>query len=772
MKVFRIKLLRFQSQSSCKRNKKLISMKFLNELCFSAKHLLLAFIFVFSTFSSFAFLTDLRSQGYSLIPAPQETTLTGKNISVDKSWKVQTDISNNSIALKRLHEGANDLLALKFEGTGSGKIILEIVPGSISGNFNAIQTKEAYRIQIEANTVKISSNAEAGLFYGVQSLLQLLKPTPRSDFNLPEGTITDWPDLELRMIHWDTKHHQSRLETLKNYIDWSAFFKVNAIAFEIEDKYEYPRNPIIGAPGAFTTAEMHELTEYAMERNIQLVPNVQAPAHMTFVLKHEQFAHLRSDGSNYQACMCDEEAMELIFDMYQDMIDATPGVEYFFVSTDEVYYAGICEKCEDEYNDENRSQCWVDYLNRVHQWMEEKGRKVIAWVEYPLLTEHIKQLPEGLIDGIMVPNSSKEWVAEQNKTGVKQLAYSSMQGSEYLFPNFFENRYRNRLNSGRLYDASVNIDLVRANGAKPIGTFAAAWDDSGLHSETFWLGWATVTQYAWTNNKPSLEQNVADFMNTYYGYDSPYMVDIYQSLQDGARFYEDLWERRPSTERDMSYGSSYGPTPYRLSDIYLEMPNLPSVSDLSVNTNFRDKNKEKIEGATKLKPIIEELIHKLIYATNHVSRNRYNLEVYLSIASLEKYTINTVLDLAKIENYMELASDESKNSKERIAYLVEAYHLVEQIITNQREMWNSLEEVWEKSRFEKCRSVGGRDFVHIFDDVKDHFADRRLGLEYMLAPFERMEIGKWQNQLWDVINEYAQANDVQIEGFEVKRLED
>lgn len=768
MKEFRIKSFHFYSFGI----KNVFNMKLLKEFYFSLRHLSLVFVFIFSVFSSFAFVTELRSYGYSLIPAPQETELAGKNISLDKSWGVQTAVSSKSIAIKRLHEGAKDLFDLKFEGTGTGKIILEIIPGSVSGNFNAVQTKEAYRIQIRSNTVKISSNAEAGLFYGVQSLLQLLRPTPNGNFNLPEGIIADWPDLELRMIHWDTKHHQSRMETLKNYIDWSAFFKINAISFEIEDKYEYPRNPIIGAPGAFTTAEMHELTAYALERNIQLIPNVQAPAHMAFVLKHEQFAHLRSDGSNYQACMCDEEAMRLIFEMYQDMIDATPGVEYFHVSTDEVYYAGICEMCEMEYNEENRSQYWVDYVNRVHQWMEERGRKIIVWVEYPLLTEHIKQLPEGLIDGIMVPNRSKTWIANQNKVGIKQLAYSSMQGAEYLFPNFFETTYRNRLIDGRLYDASVNIDLVRASGGKPIGTFAAAWDDAGLHSETFWLGWATVNQYAWSNSKPDLEQNVLDFMDVFYGYEAPYMVDIYQSLQSGARYYEDLWERRPSTERYMVYGSSYGPTPYRVFDIYLEMPNLPSVSDLSISTNFRDKNKEKIESATKLKPIIEELIHKLIYATNHVSRNRYNLEVFLSIASLEKYTINTVLDLAKIENYMELASDESKNSEEKIAYLVEAYHIVEQINTNQWKMWNSFEEVWEKSRFEKCRSVEGKDFVHVFDDVKDHFADRRLGLEYMLAPFERMEIEEWQNQLWNVINKYATANNVKVAGFEEKRLED
>jgi hypothetical protein len=56
------------------------------------------------------------------------------------------------------------------------------------------------------------------------------------------------------------------------------------------------------------------------------------------VLKHPQFAHLRADGNNYQACLCDEESYKLIFQMYDDVIQATRGVDYFFVSTDEIYY--------------------------------------------------------------------------------------------------------------------------------------------------------------------------------------------------------------------------------------------------------------------------------------------------------------------------------------------------------------------------------------------------------------------------------------------------
>jgi len=104
--------------------------------------------------------------------------------------------------------------------------------------------------------------------------------------------------------------------------------------------------------------------------------------------------------------------------------------------------------------------------------------------------------------------------------------------------------------------------------------------------------------------------------------------------------------------------------------------------------------------------------------------------------------------------------------------LVEAHKIVTTIINEQNSSWTKLTYIWEKARFEKCQSVNGRDFKHIRDDVKDHFADTRLGLEYMIAPFERMQIPEWQNNLAKVIEEYAKANNVQVTGIEVKRLED
>ncbi len=724
---------------------------------------------------SYGFVNELRSRGYSLIPAPQKVALAGEDIELDSSWRVISGLDKNHIVMRRLLQGAEQLHGISFSGSGGGKVVLEVVPGAVAETDDPALNRQGYKLVLGPEQISIKGSSDMGLFYGVQSLLQLMRKSAPGRCSLPAGTITDWPDLQLRFIHWDTKHHQDRPETLKRFMDQAAFFKVNCIGFEIEDKYEYPRHPVIGAPGAFTKAEMQELTAYALERFIQFVPQVQSPAHMAYVLKHEQFAHLRSDSSNYQACMCDEEAIRLILDMYQDMIDATPGIKYFHVSTDEVYYAGTCEKCRKKrpYNEENRSQAWVDFVNRVHPWLAERGRQMLAWVEYPLFAEHILQLPPDLIDGVM--GGDKEFLAAEKKIGMRQLAYNSMQGGEYLFPNYFPTSYRGRQSAGRLRSAPDVVPAGLAAGANPIGTYAAAWDDSGLHNETFWLGWITVTQYGWTIGHPTVEQNVADFMDVFYGPDSPDMVEVYRLLIEGARFYENLWDQVVSKERPRGYGNSNGKGIGSVRrDETLDVPSLPAPGSLAVERSFSAKYRERLDRAAAVKPANERLIYLLNRNLSRVSRNRYNLEVLLSIAYLERYAIHTALALERAEDYLARAAESAaeKRPSRAVASMVEAYNLAGQVLELGDWMWSEVKRIWEKSRYEKGRSVGGRHFVHIMDDVKDHWADRRPGLEYMIAPFERMNLDDWREELGRRIKQYASANKVPVEGMKEPRLED
>jgi hypothetical protein len=314
---------------------------------------------------------------------------------------------------------------------------------------------------------------------------------------------------------------------------------------------------------------------------------------------------------------------------------------------------------------------------------------------------------------------------------------------------------------------------VEAKGADLKGTFAAAWDDAGLHNETFWLGWATVTQYGWTKATPNLEQNIADFMDVFYGADSPEMVEIYVMLEEGARFYESMWDKEISKERERGYGNSYGKgIGGNRYDELLHLPALPSAKDLSVVADFRSRYAQKIEEAASLSRENDQLIHQLMYRIPRVQYNRYNLEVFLSIALLERLAINTLLNLAKIEDYLVEAGTSGEDYAKGVNLLVEAHTLAGNILKEKNTMWTDFTATWEKSRLKKNQSANGKEFKHVMDEVKDHFADRRIGLEYMLAPFERMELETWRKQLGNIIIDFAKAHNVPITGFETQRLED
>jgi len=723
-------------------------------------------------------LNSLRENGFSLIPAPQRLELQPGVAVLDCSWTLETSAGREDIAVRSLLSGAQEMHGLVLAGTGERKILLAVKDGAVSGAPNAECSAQAYRIKTTPTQVEITGNAPEGLFYGVQSFLQLLRRDGAGRLVLPLGEITDWPDLQLRVMHWDTKHHQNRMETMKRYIDQSAFFKANAISFEMEDKYEYPRHPVIGAPGAYTRAEMVELTRYALERHVQIIPDVQAPAHMNYVLKHPEFAHLRSDSSNYQICMCDEEAMRLIFDMYQDMIDATPGVKYVHVSTDEVYYAGISEKCQKirPYNEINRSRLWVEYVQRVNAWMAERGRKVLLWVEYPLLNKDVASLPAGLIDAITGPQREPSWLEAENKAGIEQMAYTSMQGAEWLFPNYFTLQGYGQAVQGRMQEAVDTPELTRRAGAKNLmGTFCAAWDDAGLNDETFWLGWAVVTAYGWNMQGPGPAQATADFFDAFYGpHAGVDMRQVYSQLELQARYYENLWDMVWSAERGYAYGYSGGKRPIRLQDEVLGLPALPAGDSLAVKPTFHEKYAAKIAAASELLPANERLQYDLTRALGEVSRNRYNLEVLGSIAALEGYAVRSMLDLDRAESFLVRAGEASAKGEHALAVnlMVEAGNVTAANLEARDKMWRELTAVWEKGRFPKNADVAGRKFLHVMDDVKDHFADRRRGLDYMIAPFERMDLPGWHKALGERIKAYAAAHKVPVSGLAEVRLED
>ncbi len=714
--------------------------------------------------------TDLWLRGYSVIPTPRTVRLAGGEVLVDDTWKVDAGpLGLNHIAVRTLIRDAAEFHRLVLRpGAGARRIRLSVAPGAVTTNAEPECDRQAYRLRLGDALIEITGHSDQGLFYGVQTLLQLLRRDPTGRLRAPRGEIEDWPRLALRFLHWDTKHHQDRMETLKRYLDWTARFKANMIAFELEDKFEYPSHPVIGAPGAFTTAELQELVDYGRERFIQVVPDVQAPAHMAYVLKHPQFAPLRADGNNYQSALCDPRTYELIFAMYDDLVKATRGVDYFFVSTDEVYYAGIESRCERPYNPVNRSLTWVEFVRKARDFLAARGRRILVWAEYPLLPEHVHMLPPDVIDGVI---GEEEYLEAENKLGMRQLGYVSMQGSELLFPDHLALEGRR----GRLEQAFEYLRSGRHWRGRPIGVFGAAWDDSGLHNETFWLGWSAVAQWGWNPGAASAAQHAAEFMRLYYGPEAGGMIEIYRTLQRQARAWERSWERVVSRVRGPGYGNSYGKgrgtTRY---DLTLESPPLPELPDLKVAPRLAARYAERFSEAPARALENDRLVHALHENLARAERNHYNLEVLLSVARFigQHWRLLTALSSAERSLAEASAAAEKKDAARAVGHLVAAHNAVTQVRRQSERIFAELTAVYEKSRFPKGRAVGDRKFVHVLDDTKDHWADRTPDLGFMMAPERSIGLDDWAKELARITRAYAAAHNVPVRGLAEERLEE
>ncbi len=717
--------------------------------------------------------TELWQRGYSVIPTPRSVRFAGGDVRFGNNWSVDDGkVGGTHIAVRSLLKDLDEFHGVELRrGAGAKVVRLAVSPGTVATKADPEVDAQAYRLKIADDAIEITGNGDAGLFYGVQTLVQLLKRDGAGRLLLPKATIEDWPKLPLRFLHWDTKHHQDRMETIKRYLDWAARFKANMIGFELEDKFEYPSHPVIGAPGAFTTAQLQEIVDYGLERFIQVVPEVQSPAHMAYVLKHPEFADLRADGNNYQSKLCDPRTYDLIFSMYDDLVKATRGVKYFFVSTDEVYYAGIEGTCR-PYTPENRSLAWVEFVRRAHDHLAAQGRRILVWAEYPLLAEHVRMIPPDVIDGVI---GEEEYIPIENKLGMRQLAYVSMQGEERLFPNHLAVEGEQGITKGRVEDAYESISFGRHWKANPIGVFGAAWDDSGLHSETFWLGWSAVAQYGWNPGATPPAQHTAEFMNVYYGPRTEGMIEIYRSMERQAQSWTRTWDRVISRVRGPGYGNSYGKgvgTERR--DMTLSSPPLPSLPDLSYSPAFAEKYGKFVAEARSRMLENDQLIHGLQANFPRADRNRYNLEVYLALARFAGHHWRLLNGLAAAEKSLAAAhaSAQRKDARQAVGRMVAAYNGVESLRAEGESIFADITTVFEKSRYPKGQAVGGRKFVHVLDDTKDHWADRTADLGYMAAPERSMGLEKWAKDLSAIIHSYAKQHNVPVRGLGEARLEE
>lgn len=628
--------------------------------------ILAACLYTLCLFGETAFAGNNPGAVFRLLPAPQQVV-----------WKKGEGISTLTLKAIYLKGGLKrpplayplDNLPLA-DAPGKGVLTLEI-----GGEKDLPGKAEAYVLQVGKGQATISGKDEAGVFYGCQTLLQLLEDAADQRTGIPACRITDYPDIPYRAVHVDLKYHLDKMDYYYRMIDRLAGIKVNAVIIEFEDKLRYRKAEKVGSGNAVSIDEFASLTRYARERHIEISPLVQGLGHVSFILKHDIYNYLRDNPKiDWVIDPLRPETYDLHFRMYDEAMAATPGSKYLHVGGDEVYNLGASELCKRSGMKPFELQMY--WLNKVCKYVTDHGRTPIFWDDmvFSLSDLYGTMRSDKMEDSAWV---EKEWAEKQHlldeNIGLfpKNCIYMRW---NYNFPKIQGNIKAVEwfmANGLQVWGAPAAQDMAamlpRQNSIyqptrdfceiavekKVPGMLLTAWDDSSPHFETFWRGFYDYAALSWNYENKDAEASHRIFRHRFY---APELAELRYEFQDSLEQALNFWDVALINQGHRRH------YPYKM-----DLISLPAADDAG---EWSRKYQAKTERAS-LEIQRYERTRSLIRTNRQLARrNRFSLELLDVMNELQIYPSRLLLLL---QAYDKAAPAEKAGKKNEIAALVKAF---------------------------------------------------------------------------------------------------
>ena len=512
---------------------------------------------------------------------------------------------------------------------------------------NVPDSPEGYVLEVNDKGVTVTARTEAGLFYGCQTLEQLLEDSRDFGREIPRMKITDYPAIAYRAVHLDTKHHLDRMDYYYRMVDRLARYKVNAVIWELEDKLRFTRRPEIGAPNAISKQEMQALCRYAKERNVEISPLVQGLGHASFILKHHW--ELRENpASDWEFCPSDPRTYEVQFDLYRDALEAMPYGKYLHVGGDEITAIGIDDRCKA--TGKTAFELQMVWLEKVCRFAVEHGRIPIFWDDIPLKYAGIWEL--------VLSDKSEEEVAKIWNTGKldeaidqfpKECVYMRWKYEDATTP-------AHRLLLQWYHDKGLKVmgATAASAGDSPFmprrdtrsgyvkgfsqlvadnhleGILATAWDDGSPHLETVWRGFIAQGEFGWNPSARDVKAFKKAHAQREYGFrPEDNRMEFLDDLEKGVFFFDSALVT--SGRRNPAWGT----TAFTL----MELP------DKTKPGAWSELYKDKIAQARIEAGRYEKISEGIRMAKAEALRNRYALQIYEQTNNLQNYPVRLILAL-------------------------------------------------------------------------------------------------------------------------------
>ena len=350
-------------------------------------------------------------------------------------------------------------------------ITLTVTEGEVGG-----AGPEGYTLWIDAGRIAIIGGGEAGLFYGTQTLGQILRTQGRL---LPALAIDDAPALPHRGLMLDvTRGKVPTLATLFTLIDGLAAYKYNQLQLYIEHTFRFPSHPQIGAgAGSYTADDMLALDAYCRDRHVAFVPNLQSFGHQRATLSLPEYAHLDEVGWKWTLTPAQEGTYTLLDDLYGDFLPNFDSA-WFNVDCDETWDLGTGQS-RALATELGQGRLYLNHILRLRELAAKHGRTIMLWAD--VINHYPDLLPEVPKDMILLDWSyeAKDMYPTVVPLGTSGRTFFVCPGTSSwntLFP-----RIDNAIGNIRDY----TIDGI-AHGAT--GMLLTDWGDMG-HYQALSLSW-------------------------------------------------------------------------------------------------------------------------------------------------------------------------------------------------------------------------------------------------------------------------------------------
>jgi hexosaminidase len=410
-------------------------------------------------------LSATAQTNINIIPRPVELSQKSGYFTLNKS----TIIIANSYArhnadmlnfyLKKFYG-----LTLSIKNISPSQNIKNVI--SLSLPYPEGKKKDQYNLDVGQNKINIGAESNAGLFYGIQTLLRLLpadKDSIKSNqFQIPQVAIKDYPRFQYRGMHLDVGRHFFGVDEVKKYIDYLAYHKFNTFHWHLTEdqgwRIEIKKYPLLTSVGGFrngtiighhpgtgndslhyggfyTQEEIKDIVKYAKDRYITIIPEIEMPGHSsaaiaaypelscfpdedTKIKPNTPWAGSRSGKQVQQTWGVFEDVYcpsEYTFQFLENVLDEVMTLfpsKYIHIGGDECpkdswKRSEFCQKLIKEKNlkDENGLQTY--FISRIEKYLNSKGRSIIGWDE--------------ILEGGLAPNATvMSWRGEAGGVAAAQ----------------------------------------------------------------------------------------------------------------------------------------------------------------------------------------------------------------------------------------------------------------------------------------------------------------------------------------------------------------